>query len=107
MITSNSSVDWTKFMDNEEKSEFVKDPDFKNWLIELLSEEKPTIVTFTKKDGDIRIMKCTRNLELIPTEFHPKNKSSENATSLAAFDVNKQEWRSFIVENVTRIEFSL
>lgn len=33
-----------------------------------------THVKFTKKDGTLREMKCTTNLELIPVESHPKKR---------------------------------
>lgn len=104
MITSNSGTDWINIMSTEDTKEFLKDPEFASWLKGLLSDSNPTTVHFTKKDGTSRTMRCTRNTELIPEEFHPKGES-ESTKSIAAFDLDKNEWRSFIPENVVRIEY--
>ena len=56
-------------------------------------------VGFTKKDGEDRRMNCT--LINIPTDKQPKGDAPERkGTSLAVFDVDKQDWRSFNLENV-------
>jgi hypothetical protein len=108
MVSSNSSIDWTKLMTAEENAEFVKTPEFREWLLGLLSDEtNPTTVTFTKKDGTERVMRCTRSPAQIPEDQHPKNGTNDSETSLRVFDLDKNEWRSFIVENVKRIEYSL
>ena len=106
MITSNSGIDWISIMSTEDKKEFLKDPEFASWLKGLLSDQnQSTTIHFTKKDGTLRIMRCTRNPKLIPQEFHPKGES-ENTKSITAFDLDKNEWRSFIPENVVRIEYA-
>lgn len=108
MVSSNSPIDWTKLMNTAEQSEFVKSPEFREWLIGLLADEKnPTTVTFTKKDGTERVMRCTRSPAQIPEDQQPKNGTNDSETSLRVFDLDKNEWRSFIVENVKRIEYSL
>lgn len=108
MTTSNSSIDWTNFMNAENASDLQKDPEFRVWLISLLSEGMiGTTVTFLKKDGDTRSMLCTRNLALIPVESHPKGSEKKQSAAIAAFDLNKQEWRSFLPENVTRLGYQL
>ena len=105
MITSNSSIDWTNIMSEEHKEDFLKDPEFATWLKGLLSDpNKATTVHFTKKDGTTRVMRCTRNIELIPEEFHPKGESG-NTKAIAAFDLEKNEWRSFNAESVVRIDY--
>lgn len=68
------------------------------------------VVTFTKKDGTERVMRCTKKLELIPTEFHPKPASTfstdmqieqakpihqRDPQVITAFDLEKNAWRSF------------
>jgi hypothetical protein len=61
-------------------------------------------VTFKKKNGELREMQCTTNLGLIPHSAWPKGemKLSEEtrATSIRAYDVKAQGWRSFLPENV-------
>ena len=67
-------------------------------LIKTLSEGI-AIVTFTKKDGTERVMRCTRNPSFIPAEFHPKTSDEkenlEASDNIRVFDVEKQGWRSF------------
>lgn len=59
-------------------------------------------VTFTKADGSDRVMKCTKWMDLIPEENHPKTQSagviSDNIT---VFDLEKGGWRSF---NITKVK---
>lgn len=57
-----------------------------------------TTVTFTKKDGSLRTMKCTRNLNSIPTEHQPKGETqivTEETDNIRVFDVDANGWRSF------------
>lgn len=62
------------------------------------------MVTFKKKDGDIREMVCTTRLNIIPESAHPKGKihlsEETKASSIRVFDVKAQGWRSFLVDNV-------
>ena len=61
------------------------------------------MVGFTKKDGETRRMNCT--LINIPTDKQPKGEAPERkGTSLAVFDVDKQDWRSFNLENVFELK---
>lgn len=69
----------------------------KNELIESLSSNAVNI-KFTKKDGSIRNMKCTRSLSIIPVEYHPKSKIqtiAEETDNIKVFDVDIAQWRSF------------
>ena len=74
-------------------------------LIDMLRNNVVT-VTFTKVNGDERIMTCTLRSEHIPNA--PKTngevviKESKNNT-VSVRDVNAQGWRSFKVENVKSI----
>ena len=53
-------------------------------------------VTFTKKDGTERTMKCTRSSGMIPVEKQPKgDTSTETGDNIRVFDLDKQDWRSF------------
>lgn len=68
------------------------------------------LVTFTKKDGTKRIMRCTTNLDMIPAEKHPKGEKtvSESAekkveTAKRVFDLDNQEWRSFRYDSVISV----
>ena len=69
-------------------------------------------VTFTKKDGDQRIMTCTLSNDILPVVeleegAEPKKprvlKNPNN--SLAVYDTNAKGWRSFVVKNVTAVSY--
>lgn len=105
-MTATSSIDWTNIMTQEQKNELVSSPEFREWLLGLLKDDnKSTVVTFKKKDGTIREMRCTRNPKFIPEDQQPKTDSEGSETSIRVFDLDKQEWRSFIVENVTKVNY--
>jgi len=71
--------------------------------------QKPSItVSFTKKDGTERAMKCTRSMDVIPEEFHPKTQSEEveeNLDILKVFDLEVNGWRSFRVDSVKTVGY--
>ncbi len=80
---------------------------FRTWLVEHLHHGEVT-VGFTKKDGEFRSMKCTLSEGLIPQDKMPKGTGKKKAdvpTSQSVFDVNKQEWRSFLWENIQSVSF--
>lgn len=57
-----------------------------------------TTVTFTKKDGSLRTMKCTRSPSVIPNEHQPKGETqvvTEETDNIRVFDVEANGWRSF------------
>lgn len=81
--------------------------EFRSWLISHL-KMGPVTVTFTKKDGDLRVMNCTLQPELLPPQTTVKESTKkENTNNISVFDLNKNEWRSFVVKNIKRIEFEL
>lgn len=57
-------------------------------------------VIFTKVNGEQRDMLCTLNVEFIPEDKRPKAGKEYVDEVVRAFDINKQEFRSFRVENV-------
>ena len=77
-----------------------------NMLRELRSSECE--VTFTKVNGDTRIMKCTLNMDLIPSDKRPKGDDAPELReglesilkAIRVFDTGLQDWRSFKVETV-------
>lgn len=68
----------------------------KTSLMEALGKGVVT-VTFTKKDGTERTMRCTRATSYIPIEHAPKSDTSkeEVTDNIRVFDVENQGWRSF------------
>lgn len=66
-------------------------------------------VTFTKKNGDQRVMLGTLNFEYIPEDKRPKSDGNVddnpdkpvNTDIVKVFDTEKSEWRSFRIDSVT------
>ena len=85
----------------------INTPEGREWLRTLLSEQDLTI-SFIKKDGTARDMVCTLASDKIPAEQAPKNSGkAKSDESIAVFDVEKQEWRSFRWDSVTQISFEV
>ena len=65
-------------------------------------------ITFTKVDGEQRIMPCTLQTDYMPswseTKVQQIDEFSVNKSVIRAFAIDKQAWRSFRVENVTQVE---
>jgi hypothetical protein len=64
-------------------------------------------VTFLKKDGSLRIMKCTLDMESIPAEHHPKNQSNQQTESdqcIRVYEPDEDGWRSFLFDSVQSYE---
>lgn len=61
-------------------------------------------VTFTKKDNTVRVMRCTNNLALIPTEKHPTKATPPNPDVNRVYDLDINEWRSFRKSSILKIE---
>ena len=59
-------------------------------------------ITFTKVNGEERVMDCTLQEHMVPPT-NPDNRK-ENETVLPVWDINKGEWRSFRIDSVTNIE---
>jgi len=86
--------------------------EFKTWTFGVLHDDniKDLCVTFTKKDGTERAMRCTLVEGRIPADKIPKT-ATEGSTSAGSavrvFDTEKSEWRSFRWDSVTKVEFKL
>lgn len=84
----------------------------KEWIRGLLFEREVKI-TFTKKDGEKREMRCTLNEELMRKNATPDlyevkgagRKSSDDAQPV--FDLDKLAWRSFRFDSVEQIKFNI
>lgn len=64
-------------------------------------------VTFTKVNGETRVMRCTLNEAFIPAVQVPptldeqKEASERSLEVLRVFDVEAQGWRSFRIDSVS------
>jgi predicted DNA-binding protein (MmcQ/YjbR family) len=59
-------------------------------------------ITFTKVNGEERVIDCSLQEHIIPETSESNRK--QNKEILPVFDINKGEWRSFRLDSVTNIE---
>jgi len=79
---------------------------YTNKQIKTMLTENICEVTFTKVDGSVRVMPCTLNSAHIPPAPIKEDKKPKkvNPEVVSAYCIDKQEWRSFRVANVTDIK---
>ena len=65
-------------------------------------QKKVMKITFTKVNGEERIMDCTLQEHMVPPTKYTNRKQNEEV--LPVFDINKGEWRSFRLDSITNIE---
>lgn len=69
-------------------------------------------VTFTKTNGEQRVMRCTLMENMLPTAYktNPDEKANEsdfhqkNNNVIAAWDVQAGGWRSFRTDNIAYVQ---
>lgn len=83
---------------------------FKKWLRSNL-KSGPVTVTFTKKDGTERVMKCTTNPTYVmfkdPTTLESKKERKINEDVMPVFDTEAGHWKSFRWDSVKSIMITL
>ena len=80
---------------------------FRSWLKDALRNNTAQ-VTFTKKDGTERVMKCTLKEDVLPkVESKEPSARKTNDANLAVFDVEANGWRSFTIRTVKRVTFTI
>lgn len=82
----------------------------KHYEMKQILQNNVAMVVFTKADGTERELKCTLLPEYLPhvpnngqqllTEDLPSN---QNLTTIAAWDLENQAWRSFRIDSVKNI----
>lgn len=83
----------------------------KNWeydKIKSILKENLCKVVFTKKDGSIRVMRCTLVnvvLENKKVEFKNNKQSVINKEFISVWDLEKDSWRRFEIDSLDNIEF--
>lgn len=101
MSDISTTADWT---DSEWKN-------FNDWLTGVLQTGVATVI-FTKKDGTERVMRCTLDRKLLPpapviAEGSDKPARKKSETSIAAYDVDIKDWRSFTLKSVMSVHLSI
>ena len=83
---------------------------FKKWLTGHL-KYGPVTLTFTKKDGSERVMKCTTNPTYImfkdPSILESKSDKKLNEDVMPVFDLEAGGWRSFRWDSIKSVAFTI
>lgn len=75
----------------------------RNELVEKLSANICE-VTFTKVNGDQRVMPCTLREDILPTRSSDTKERKVNESVLSVWVTDANGWRSFRVDSVTDIK---
>jgi len=65
------------------------------------------VVTFTKTDGTVRVMRCTTKQDEIPTEAvtsTANRRGSHKVSNIRVWDLDKGDWRSFNFDTIKSVE---
>lgn len=96
-----------KFLDNNgfNKDKYLVD---REEILQLL-HERDVIVTFTKVNGEKRVMTCTLRESVLPSPkkddpLTQKKIRAINPEVCSVWDVNANGWRSFRWENVVEVK---
>jgi hypothetical protein len=101
---SKTNLGWYKTASPEEQKEFH------SWLKGVL-ETEIVHLTFTKKDGTIREMKCTLREDHLPEvqkdfgEDAPTRSKTKDTISF--WDIESEGWRSCRYDSIKEIKFTL
>ena len=77
--------------------------------VQKLARENVIKVTFIKKDGSTREMKCTLKEDVVaafPGKTFAQSKRAQNLDVLPVFDVDVSDWRSFRIDSIQRVEIA-
>jgi len=73
-------------------------------LKDFFTNNKAVEVTFRKVDGEIRTMPCTlQDIPVVIKETTGKKTKKPNPEVMSVFCTDKQQWRSFKINNVISI----
>ena len=83
-------------------------PEGRQWLIDHL-KMGPVRVKFIKTDGSERIMNCTLEEKVIPVyeKSSDVTRRSPSMEVLPVYDLDEKDWRSFRLDSVLTISFTL
>ena len=73
-------------------------------LIEALTKHECT-VTFTKVNGETRVMPCTLKADIVP-KVESKGTKKPNESVVSVWCLDKKEWRSFRLDNVVDLQIN-
>ena len=70
--------------------------------------EQEIKITFTKKDGTERVMRCTLDPNKLPVQESTETNANRKVSTetMAVFDLDVQGWRSFTKKSVKCVDFT-
>jgi len=63
-------------------------------------------VSFVKKDGSGRIMKCSLQEKFLPAKEETDKVKKENENVLSVWDIDNNGWRSFRLESIVSVRIA-
>ena len=81
---------------------------FKKSKLVKMAKKNTILVTFTKINGDERLMRCTLNPVILENVGAFQDSQSErpmNPDVLPVWDLDKEAWRSFRIDSVKDVGF--
>lgn len=99
-------------LDEKKQRDAVKEelnhPNFRKWFKGLLEITEAEIIFF-KLSGEERKMRCTLQESKIPDDKKPKQGGTRKLSkdSIAVFDLDKNDWRSFRYDSIKEFGFDL
>jgi hypothetical protein len=83
---------------------------FQKWLRSHL-KMGPMTITFTKVNGDERVMKCTTDPTYImfkdPAVLESKSDRKQSKDVISVYDLENNAWKSFRWDSVKQVRFEL
>ena len=83
----------------------IMNQEWRDGLKAILAQGEGTI-TFTKLNGQERVMRCTLQEGVIPTYSEKGTQTKPpSGETLAVWDLDKNEWRAFRYDRITSVKF--
>ena len=76
--------------------------------LKTILREQELKITFTKKDGTERVMRCTLDPSKLPVQESTETNTNRKVSTetMAVFDLDVQGWRSFTKKSVKCVDFT-
>jgi hypothetical protein len=76
--------------------------------LKTIMREQEIKITFTKKDGTERVMRCTLDPNKLPVQESTETSTTRKVSTetMAVFDLDVQGWRSFTKKSVKCVDFT-
>ena len=77
--------------------------------LKTILREQEIKITFTKKDGTERVMRCTLDPSKLPVQESTETNTNRKVSTetMAVFDLDVQGWRSFTKKSVKCVDFTV